>query len=957
MSLHQAPTTDEAWAGLLGPATDAATEGLMVLDADGTIRAANVAASVVLGTTRRVLLGAGPRDPRFRPLRPDGTPLPRHEHPILVALDTGTPQRDVHLGLDRHDGAVQWHSWNAVPLFSEGSSRPYGVVASFFDITTHVEQGRELRLLTEHSGDIIAVHDIEGRITYATGAAEALVGIAPQHLVGLNVLDVCHHEDVPAVRAAEEAAHRGETSLVAYRVRHVRTGEWIWLESHVRPVDRHASDAHSAVIVTRDITDRRAAEDAARDAAAEARRQQALLEEAAQMAALGSWGFDVETGESWFSPSLCRIFGLDPAAEPAPGIHQDLVHAEDKQRVRDVLRAAARDGTAFETSYRLIRPDGAERIMHSRGAQAEDRGRTWVWGTTQDVTDLHELEAGRREAERLFRAAFERAPIGLCLTQGRDGRLLRANPAMAELLGYPIEELVGMRLADISHPDDLESTFAAVEPMLRGEADEVRFEKRYLRRDGGIVWTMVSCAAVAGDDGGIPYSITQVVDITERKRFEGQLQHLADHDALTGLFNRRRFEEELERVLAEAERYGRRGAVVVLDLDGFKYVNDTLGHSAGDELISRLSTTLRGELRETDVLARLGGDEFGVIVPEADAREAEAVAAKLLRAVERDGLVSGGSRHARVTASAGVATYEGGDGLSAEELLVEADIAMYDAKEAGRNRSAVHERTHAGAGRHVSRLTWLERIRSALGRQRFELHAQPIHALGEGDGVERFELLVRMRGDDGELVPPAAFLHVAERFDVIQDIDRWVVARAVDLVRREHDAGHAVTLGVNLAGRTVGDAAFGAWLEDLLAHRPVPRGRLVFEITETAAVVNLERARVLGETLRRLGCRLALDDFGTGFASFAYLKHLPFDCLKIDGEYVRGLADNPADRLVVEAVVTIARGMGAVTLAEFVTDGDVLEQVRALGVDFAQGFHLGRPVPVEDALRGIVHAP
>jgi diguanylate cyclase (GGDEF)-like protein len=468
--------------------------------------------------------------------------------------------------------------------------------------------------------------------------------------------------------------------------------------------------------------------------------------------------------------------------------------------------------------------------------------------------------------------------------------------------------------------------------------------------DGHLVWVLVTVAAVPDEAGRPAYGIGQIVDITERKRFEGQLQYLADHDALTGLFNRRRFEEELDRALASAERYGHRGAVLVLDLDGFKHVNDTLGHPVGDELIARLAGTLRDELRESDVIARLGGDEFGVILPEATETEAAAVAAKLLHAVERDGIVADSTGHARVTASVGLATFDGADGLSAEELLVEADIAMYDAKEAGRNRAATAERAGAGPGRHVSRLSWLERIRSALAEDRFELHAQPIVAIGERDEPPTFELLIRMRADSGELVPPATFLPIAERFDLVGDIDRWVIARAVELVRHQHDAGRPITLSVNVSGRTMGDADFAGWLEALLTTTPVPARRLIVEITETAAIVNLERARTLADTLRRLGCLLALDDFGTGFASFSYLKHLRFDILKIDGEFVRGLRENQTDRLVVEAVVAIARGLGTPSLAEFVADADTLDAVRALGVDYVQGFHLGRPLPVDEAL-------
>jgi diguanylate cyclase (GGDEF)-like protein/PAS domain S-box-containing protein len=701
---------------------------------------------------------------------------------------------------------------------------------------------------------------------------------------------------------------------------------------------------HAAVTTSRDVSERR--------------HHHALLTEAQDMAHLGSWSMDLDTGELWWSDGLFRIFGLEPTDAPDPADHERLVHPDDRAGVRETLTRAAREGEPLETTYRLLRPDGAERIMHGRVVAADREGPDnrirRVWGTTQDVTDLHALQASRDAAEARFRTAFEHAPIGICVVtmRGREaGQWLDVNPAMGELLGWDHTELLARPLREAIHPDDRRLSRKSLTSLAVGEEERLSVECRLLHRDGHVLWTLVTAAAVRDEHGTPRHAVLQIVDITERKRVEGQLQHLADHDALTGLLNRRRFAAELDRVLAEAERYRRPGALLVLDLDGFKYVNDTLGHRAGDELIARLAATLRDELRESDVIARLGGDEFGVILPESDVTQAAAVADKLLRAVERDGVVADALRHARVTASVGLATFDGTDGLGAEELLVEADIAMYDAKEAGRNRTTYHDRDAAGAGRHVSRLSWLERIRTALAEDRFELYAQPIVALDRGDEAPAFELLLRMRSDGGELVPPASFLPVAERFDLVQDIDRWVVERAVALLRREHDAGNTITLSVNLSDRTLSDAAFAGWLEKLLTREPVPPGRLIVEITETAAIVNLERAGALADALRRLGCLLALDDFGAGFASFNYLKHLRFDVLKIDGEFVRGLNDNPTDRLVVEAVVAIARGLGTPSLAEFVTDSATLDAIRALGVDYAQGFHLGRPAPVEQALR------
>ncbi|MDX6726549.1 MAG: hypothetical protein QOK49_1354 [Baekduia sp.] len=968
MSLQQAPTSDLAWSRMIGPAADATSEGLVVQDATGTIRASNVAARRISGhhsPERDRLVGRGPSDPTFRPLHADGRPMAPEEQPALRAIASGEPVHDVRVLFRRKTGEPQWLRVNAVPLFAGGEAAPYGVITSFVDVTTIVEtqaalEAREadLALLAAHAGDLIARHDADGRILYAAGGAEALLGFDAKHLVGLWAADVCHPDDAEAIRRSHALARDGQPSVVTYRITNPVGRPEMWLESTVSPVlDEHGAFLE-AVSTTRDVTERKAAEERGRRAAEESRRQQALLEEAQSMAQLGSWSMDMATGETGWTPGLYRIFGLEPEDDLGYEAHDQLIHPDDSPAVRGALARAAVDGEPFELTYRLTRPDGSERIMHGRGAPAErvDGRISRVWGTTQDVTDLHQLEADRRQAERRFRAAFEHAPIGVCvlsLLMPDPGQWLTVNAAMADLLGCDRETMLTRRVSSFLHPDEMPGVRHRVRELAAGSAERVTTECRMLHADGHIVWALVTVAAVNGDDGRPAYAIAQVMDITERKRFEGQLQYLADHDALTGLYNRRRFEEELERVLAGAERYGRHGAVLVLDLDGFKYVNDTLGHPVGDELIARLAGTLRDELRETDVIARLGGDEFGIILPEAGEDEAAGVAGKVLRAIERDGIVADSSRHARVTASAGLALFAGGDGLTAEELLVEADIAMYDAKEAGRNRSSRHEREGLESGRHVSRLSWLERIRGALAEDRFELHAQPIVALAESTDEEAppaFELLLRMRTDDDELAGPAAFLPIAERFDLIQAIDRWVVSRAVALLRREHDAGRPVTLSVNVSGRTIGDADFAGWLEELLTVTPVPRGRLIVEITETAAIVNLDRARALAGTLRRLGCLLALDDFGAGFASFSYLKHLRFDVLKIDGDFVQGLRDNPTDRLVVEAVVAIARGLGTPSLAEFVADSDTLDAVRELGVDYAQGFHLGRPMPVEDAL-------
>jgi len=565
--------------------------------------------------------------------------------------------------------------------------------------------------------------------------------------------------------------------------------------------------------------------------------------------------------------------------------------------------------------------------------------------------DRMAVEKDLREAEERFRRAFEDAGTGMALIGIRgeqEGCFLEVNDALCSILRYPFGELLGMRIADLVHPDDVADMQERVGRLIAGDIDAVHSEARLINADGGVVWIAFSTSLIRDGDGEPLYRISQLQDMTERKRFEVQLQHLADHDPITGLFNRRRFDEELARELATAQRYRTGGAVLALDLDNFKYVNDTLGHSAGDELIASVAEILRSRLRATDTVARLGGDEFAVILAHVDERQALHVAADLLDGIRREAVVSTAKGSRRTTASIGIALFpERAGELASEELLVEADIAMYDAKESGRDRACVFD---ADSSRQLSlqaRMTWAGEIREALAEDRFTLDAQPIVALQPG-GSLRHELLVRMIGRDGDIIPPGAFLPVAERFDLVQEIDRWVISRAIELLGERHRHGEDVCFEVNLSAKSLGQADLPAQIARQLAAHGADPSRLIFEVTETAAIVNLERAKQFARRLGELGCGFALDDFGAGFASFYYLKHLPFDYLKIDGEFVESLTQSTTNQLVVQSLVTIARGLGKQTIAEYVGDAETVELLRSYGVDYAQGFHIGRPRPVAE---------
>jgi diguanylate cyclase (GGDEF)-like protein/PAS domain S-box-containing protein len=555
-----------------------------------------------------------------------------------------------------------------------------------------------------------------------------------------------------------------------------------------------------------------------------------------------------------------------------------------------------------------------------------------------DITEQRRVEGSHRRLAAMVEHS-EDAILGMTCA----GSITEWNRGAERLYGYSAAEAVGRDVWMLTPPELIANEREMLARVFRGEALE-QYETVRLRSDGGRVYVSLTVSPVRARDHAVVAASSIARDITERKRFEGQLQHLADHDHLTGLFNRRRFDEELKREIARAHRYRTSGSVLAIDIDHFKYVNDSLGHPAGDALIAVVAETFRARLRETDVIARIGGDEFAVILPGVDEDGALLVAAELLSALRRESRAELPRTVRHITASIGVAAFAQID-LTSEEVLVEADIAMYDAKEAGRDRVSVYSSAEGREGRMKARLTWADRIRRALEEDGFVLHAQPILSL-TGDLASRHELLLRMVGESGELIPPGVFLYIAERMDLIQEIDRWVLRQASRLLAREQRAGHNVVLEVNVSAKSIGDPNLPDTIAQELEAAGADGSGLCLEITETAAIVNIERAKRFAARVAELGCEVALDDFGAGFASFYYLKHLPFDYLKIDGEFIQGICDSRTDQLVVKSLVEIAHGLGKRTIAEFVADGETLELLRGYRIDYVQGFYVADSKPL-----------
>jgi diguanylate cyclase (GGDEF)-like protein/PAS domain S-box-containing protein len=539
--------------------------------------------------------------------------------------------------------------------------------------------------------------------------------------------------------------------------------------------------------------------------------------------------------------------------------------------------------------------------------------------------------ARRRLAMRDARLAeaFEASPVGQALAF-RDGPFARVNAALEHITGLDREELSRRAAVDLVHPADRERTGELVARAIAHPGVAAGGEVRLLAPDGAARWAQIHFTRLDDEELGSPL-LTQVIDVSERRGLEVELRHQADHDALTELLNRRGFQRKLG-VLLERSPELTTGAVMLIDLDHFKTINDTLGHHVGDQVIHAAGAALKSSLRTDDIVARIGGDEFAVLLPGADRERAQATAERLVEAIANDARADGHG----VSASVGVAMLDGAF-ATADDALMAADLAMYDAKHAGRRRMAFYEADALTSTQ--TRLQWVDRIRTALAEDRLALVAQPIVDLETGH--THHEILLRVLDADGHHVSPGAFLPIAEQFGLMGEIDRWVVTNSIERIAANPDRD--LTFEVNLSGSSLGSAELLEAIREALVRGCVAPGRVIFEITETAAVTNLDEAHAFAQELAALGCRFALDDFGVGFGSFTYVKHLPFDFLKIDGEFVRNSASSDEDRVILESLIHAARGLGKRTIAEYVEDAETVSLLRELGVDMVQGFHMGSP--------------
>lgn len=677
-----------------------------------------------------------------------------------------------------------------------------------------------------------------------------------------------------------------------------------------------------------------------------------------------SW-YDADGRLIWLNPSVERMTGYSiQECMEMPEFPLSLAVDEDRARAKREFQTAVRGSTGAGI-FRFRRKDGeiiwgaaAWQPIYNRqgnhlGTRASIRDVTEQakaeQALQQKVDELQQSEDMQRrlltlskQEQARMKSLLAAMKMGI-LFETADNCIAYCNPAFLHiwmidesviLTGKPTHEVLTYSANVLARPDNFSKYILQVPG-----THELSESFEVIMADGRIVTQL--CYPVRDPDGRFIGRLWVYEDVTRERQTAEQLIYLAERDSLTGLYNRRRFQQELGRVLDDAARRDSCGALLFFDLDEFKFINDTFGHRAGDAILIRVASEVNKLVRRNEVLSRLGGDEFAVLMPDATPQASEALAERITRAIAQIPFNFEG-QNLRLTTSVGIAHYPH-HATEQEDLIIHADAAMYQAKEAGKNAWRVYRQELDTTRETVNRLTWNERIIRALENNLLCLHFQGVYNTQTGR-LSHIEALVRMvdENDPGHIIMPGYFIPFAEKSGKVLDIDRWVIRESVALLARSPDYP---AIAINISGRSFDDPALSQYISHQLQAHDVRPGRLMVELTETAAVSDLHDAQRFIESLQRTGCNVCLDDFGSGFSSFTYLKHLKADFLKIDGQFIRDLPNDYDNQIFVRAIVDVARGLRKRTVAEFVEDKETLDMLRQFGVEMAQGYYLNMPGP------------
>jgi len=669
----------------------------------------------------------------------------------------------------------------------------------------------------------------------------------------------------------------------------------------------------------------------------------------------GIWDFDGRTKRIKLSRRWKVMLGYPEDQEDVLPDWYRLVHPDDMARVQAKMRDHLDGKTEFfESVHRMKHQNGEWRWMKSRAkARQDEKGRLIrLLGVEVDITERKLYE------EALFREK-ESAQITLrsigdgVITTDAECNVEYINPVAEELTGWKVDDASGRPIDDIFRGFHEETC----EPLENPLAVSIRRSRSIksvrptllIRRDGNELYIESTASPIRDGKGDVTGGVLVFHDVSESRELNRRLSYHASHDILTGLVNRAEFERRLERALKSAQAREASYALCYLDLDQFKIVNDSCGHSAGDALLGQLGALLKSKIRWRDTLARLGGDEFGVLLESCSLDEALKTA-EVLRVAIGEFKFMWDDRSFRLGVSIGVVPITN-DNEDVAALLIAADSACAAAKEAGRNRIHSYQENDIDLMRRRREMQWAARINNALEDNRFELYRQTIKPLQVEEEGAHYEILLRMRDESGGIIAPGLFIEAAERYGITPNIDRWVIKNAFRwLVSEADERERLVMCSINLSGQSFSDEKFLPFVIDQFQMSGLDATKICFEITETAAIASYSQANRFINALKELGCKFALDDFGTGLSSFGYLKHFPVDFLKIDGSFVKEILHDPIDREMVRSINEIGHLTGKKTIAEFAENEEIITMLRGMGVDYAQGYGVSEPKAVTRAV-------
>ena len=669
----------------------------------------------------------------------------------------------------------------------------------------------------------------------------------------------------------------------------------------------------------------------------------------------GIWDFDGQTKRIKLSRRWKAMLGYDPDDDDVRLDWYHLVHPDDMARVQMAMRRHLEDDTSFfESVHRMKHQNGDWRWMKSRAkAVVDDKGRlVRLLGVEVDITERKLYEDALFREKESAQITLQSIGDGV-ITTDASNNVEYVNPVAEELTGWKVDDASGRPIDEIFRGFHEETC----EPLENPLAVAIRRDRAIksvrptllIRRDGNELYIESTASPIRDGKANVTGGVLVFHDVSESRDLNRRLSYHASHDILTGLVNRREFENRVERALKSAKARETSYALLYLDLDQFKIVNDSCGHSAGDALLGQLGALLKSKIRWRDTLARLGGDEFGVLLESCSLDEAMNTAETLRMAIGEYKFVWE-ERSFRLGVSIGVVPITA-DNEDVAALLTAADSACAAAKEAGRNRIHSFQENDIDLMRRRREMQWAARINNALEENRFELFRQTIQPLQAEEDGAHYEILLRMRDENGGIISPGLFIEAAERYGITPSIDRWVIRSAFRWLVSEADERERLSLcSINLSGQSLGDEKFLPFVVDQFQMSGIDATKICFEITETAAIASYSQANRFINALKELGCKFALDDFGTGLSSFGYLKHFPVDFLKIDGSFVKEILHDPIDREMVRSINEIGHLTGKQTIAEFAENEEIITMLRGMGIDYAQGYGVSEPKRVTRAV-------